>query len=71
MSASLAQVRLDAAKTEITRLLNERREHERDAKQQVANLTSRLAEKEHQFNRLASQLEAAKQENNMQISEIR
>ena len=65
------QVRLDAAKGEITRLLNERREQEREAQQQLVTLNARLAEKEQQMNRLAGILEATKAESQRQLNDIR
>ena len=64
------QIRLDAAKGEITRLLNERREQEREAQQQLVTLNSRLAEKETQMNRLAGILEATKNESKRQLIDI-
>lgn len=65
------QIRLDAAKGEITRLLNERREQEREAQQQLVTLNARLADKEQQMNRLAGILEATKAESQRQLLEIR
>ncbi|KAI9561005.1 hypothetical protein GHT06_011961 [Daphnia sinensis] len=57
------QARLDAAKAEITRLLNERREQEREAQQQLVTLNARVTEKEQQMSRLAGILETTKAEN--------
>lgn len=65
------QYRLDAAKGEITRLLNERRQQEREAQQQLVTLTARLADKEKQINRLSNTLEAAKSDNQRQLLEMR
>ncbi|XP_057372527.1 protein outspread-like [Daphnia carinata] len=64
------QARLDAAKCEITRLLNERREQEREAQQQLVTLNARLAEKEQQMSRLAGILEATKAESQRQLIDI-
>lgn len=64
-------MRLDAAKGEITRLLNERREQEREAQQQLVTLNARLADKEQQMSRLASLLETTKAESQRQLLEIR
>ncbi len=68
--AGHVQNRLDAAKGEITRLLNERREQEREAQQQLVTLNARLAEKEQQMNRLAGILEANKAESKRQLIDI-
>lgn len=68
--AGHVQTRLDAAKGEITRLLNERREQEREAQQQLVTLNARLAEKEQQMSRLAGILEATKAESKRQLIDI-
>lgn len=65
------QVRLDAAKFEITRLLNERREQEKEAQQQLVTLNARVSEKEQQMSRLAGILEATKAESKRQLIDIR
>lgn len=70
-SSSDSLVKLDAAKSEIARLLAERRDQERDAKQQVATLSQRLAEKERQIASLASKLDAIKAESQRQLNDIR
>lgn len=64
------QARLDAAKGEITRLLNERREQEREAQQQLVTLNARVSEKEQQMSRLAGILEATKAESKRQLIDI-
>ena len=64
-------VKLDAAKTEIARLLAERRDQERDAKKQVTTLGQRLAEKERQIASLSSKLDAIKAESQRQLNDIR
>lgn len=64
-------MKLDAAKTEITRLLAERRDQERDAKKQVTTLGQRLAEKERQIASLSSKLDAIKAESQRQLNDIR
>lgn len=51
-------------------MLNERREQEREAQQQLVTLNARLAEKEQQMNRLAGILEATKAESKRQLIDI-
>ena len=70
LSAAL-QVRLDSAKGEISRLLSERRDHEKEAKQQLLTLNQRLADKEKQVAALTGLLEASKAETQRQLNDIR
>lgn len=70
-AAAALEVRLDAAKGEIGRLLTERRDQEKEAKKQLETLGQRLAEKEKQVAALSGLLEASKAETQRQLNDIR
>ena len=69
--SSQLQVRLEAAKSEITKLLNERWDQEKDAKQQLVTLSQRLLDKEQQICHLGSLIEANRVDGQRQLKDIR
>ena len=70
-AAGQFQMRLDAAKGEISRLLNERRDQEREAQKQLIQLNQRVADKEKQIANLTASLEASKAEYQRQLNDFR
>ena len=69
--SSQLQLRLEAAKGEITKLLTERRDQEKEAKQHLTLLTQRLTEKEQHVCGLINTLETTRNESQRQLLELR
>ena len=70
-ASSHLQSRLEAAKSEITKLLTERRDQEKEAKQQTLLMGQRLQEKEQHVCHLMVSLDAARSDSQRQIQEFR